>query len=351
MGKESQDPSLVAQPGDIVTINLQMTPENGYVPESLFDTHGQITFVLGWGNYLPGLHELVEGCGIGHEVNDVSVDAGWGARQEDLLFEVPQSKLDRIVSKSQIEGRVQVGTTLTLPGNIQVLVKEIRTNEVKDGNSGEQETMIILDANPPLAGTSYNCSFQLLDITPLPTDMMEFASHNNESEYPYRIATFALGCFWGAELAFARLPGVVGTQVGYSQGRTESPTYEQVCQGYTQHREALMVIYDSRQVSYLELMQLAIERLEQSVSAMELHNLFQEADEDSIQYKYGFYYHTPHQQLEASHFLDDSKNNRFGIELLPSTKFYQAEEYHQQYLYKGGQSTKKGCKEVIRCFG
>eukprot|EP00527_Entomoneis_sp_CCMP2396_P005646 CAMPEP_0198145998 /NCGR_PEP_ID=MMETSP1443-20131203/26778_1 /TAXON_ID=186043 /ORGANISM="Entomoneis sp., Strain CCMP2396" /LENGTH=345 /DNA_ID=CAMNT_0043809791 /DNA_START=58 /DNA_END=1095 /DNA_ORIENTATION=- len=331
----------MAQIGDIVTLDLNFSPENGYVPESLFDTQGIVTFALGWGNYLPGLHELVQGCVAGDEIQSVSVDAGWGSRRDDLLFEVSQSKLDKIVGNGGKSHVVKVGTTLTLPGDIKVLVKEIRADA----------STVILDANPPLAGTSYSCSFKVLDVSPLPTEQMEYTKDAVIDER-YRIASFALGCFWGAELAFLRLPGVVGTQVGYSQGTTESPTYEQVCQGYTKHREATMVIYDSTVVSYGELMKLAIIRLEQTISSMELHQLFQEDDEaEQIQYKHGFYYHSPMEKTAAQDFLNDSKHNRFGIELLPATTFYQAEEYHHKYLFKGGQSAKKGCKEVIRCFG
>jgi len=354
----AQTPTPAAAQGDIVKIDLRMTPENGWVAEPLFDTHGIVTFVLGWGNYLPGLHQLVEGCRAGDEVQNISVDAGWGERRNDLIFQVPYDKLSQILARqspesstySSISGRIKVGASLTLPGNIDVMIKEIR----------DQDSLVILDANPPLAGSSYSCSFRVLEVLsppPLQSGRMEYSpgdcsTANSPAEY--EIATFALGCFWGAELAFLRQPGVVGTQVGYTQGTTQFPTYEQVSAGKTKHREALMVVYDASVVSYDDLMCLAVERLEQTVSPMELHQLFQHDDdeeEETSQYKYGFFFHTDAQRASATEFLDVSKNGRFGIELLPASVFYKAEEDHQQYLLKGGQSAKKGSKETIRCFG
>src|SRR3569832_1004938 len=73
-----------ARTGDVLTIQLSLTPDNGFVPELLFDASGVITMILGWGNYLPGLHQLLEGCQVGDSIHNLSIDAGWGDRQEDL---------------------------------------------------------------------------------------------------------------------------------------------------------------------------------------------------------------------------------------------------------------------------
>ena len=69
----------------------------------------------------------------------------------------------------------------------------------------------------------------------------------------WEIATFAGGCFWGTELHFQRVPGVVSTCVGYTQGRVEKPTYDGVCAGKTGHTEACQVIFDPKKCSYTEL--------------------------------------------------------------------------------------------------
>ena len=76
----------------------------------------------------------------------------------------------------------------------------------------------------------------------------------SESESQLQVATFGLGCFWGAQVAFARVAGVAGTKVGYTQGIQPNPTYEQVCDGKTRHREAVTVIYNHPdEVTYDEL--------------------------------------------------------------------------------------------------
>jgi len=165
----------------------------------------------------------------------------------------------------------------------------------------------------------------------------------------YQAASFGLGCFWGGELRFMRVPGVVGTKVGYSQGVTKDPTYEQVCTGHTKHRESVMVVYDSTMVSYRELVMVAQERLKTiSKPNFDIPRLFEEGSE---QYRYGFYYHSEGQRKVAEDFPSDSKRCGGYVEVLRAQIFYDAEEMMQQYLYKGGQSARKGAKEEIRCYG
>lgn len=323
-------PPRTAQPGDIVTMNLNLTPENGFVPHPLFDTSGTVTFVLGWGNYLPGLHTLVEGMTVGETVSKVSIDAGWGKRRDDLIVTVPKSKLKALKDISV----VQEGCHLHLEGDIQVLVTKVT-----------QDT-ITVDANPPLAGASYHCELEMTDIQSSNLDDADATAKSSSSRY--QVATFGLGCFWGAQLAFARTPGVVGTKSGYTQGIQENPTYEQVCEGKTRHREAVLVVYDATQVSYSELLKVAVERLDQTTDIFQLHDMFGD-DHDGEQYRHGFYHHNDEQRRLAEEFVE--KDNRFRVELLPAAKFFNAEEYHQHYLLKGGQSARKGAKETIRCFG
>lgn len=322
-----------ARRGDIVTLELQMTPENGFVPEPLFDSSGRVQFVLGWGNYLPGLHELVEGCYEGETVTGVSVDAGWGSRNKDLIVSVPKSKVD------ELGVPIHVGTSLKLAGGIQVTVQEIRRNTV------------VLDANPPLAGSSYACTFTVLAIDDCPNlNGFSGAPDSPMGGGRYQVATFALGCFWGSELAYMRQPGVVGTRAGYSQGISANPTYQDVCEGKSKHREAVLVVYDSTVVSYQELVDLAFERLAKTTSSFDLSHLFDQGGEESIQYRHGFYIHNP-EQYEIAKSAVDANQNKYRIELLEATTFYDAEEHHQQYLYKGGQSARKQARDSIMCYG
>jgi peptide-methionine (S)-S-oxide reductase len=153
-----------------------------------------------------------------------------------------------------------------------------------------------------------------------------------------------------------RVPGVVGTRVGYTQGIVSNPTYESVCTGKTHHREAIMVVYDPDIVSYEALLRVAMARLAStktssnaSPSKMYL-DMFDDMDEKmNPQYRHGFYYHSEKQREIAERELKLS--NPYDIELKKAAVFYDAEETHQQYLLKGGQSARKGAKETIRCYG
>jgi methionine-S-sulfoxide reductase len=338
----------VARNGDVVTLQLRMTPEGGFVPEPLFDCCGIVSFVLGWGNYLPGLHELVLHRAVGDSVEGVPVDAGWGEHQPDLVVRVHKSNLE--------EYPWRLGESFFLKGGMQVWVTE---EDKEDG-------AVLLDANPPLAGASYSCSFTVLAVEDAPpaTTIIGSSFPDSDSDvFPssvsssrYELASFALGCFWGADLAFSRLQGVVGTKVGYSQGITADPTYDEVCEGRTQHRETVLVVFDPSVVTYQELVSLAVDRLAMTapplstaVSSSGLDRLFDDGS-PSMQYRHGFYYCSEQQRVLA---LDEvaRTGNRFGVEVLRATAFYDAEEHHQKYLYKRGQSARKGCREPIRCYG
>ena len=355
---------LPAQKGDVVIVDLSLTPEDGFVPHPLFDTSGVVSFVLGWGNYLPGLHSLLVGMKTGDAVSDVSIDAGWGRHDPDLVVLVPKKKL------RASHADVKVGAELTLNGWMRVTV----TEETKDN--------FVVDANPPLAGSRYTCALRVLDVHPPPssfeymgetsvpesieetsdTDIflqridpierahpMKMGQHESK-ENQYEVASFALGCFWGGELAFMRTPGVVGTKVGYTQGFIPNPTYKEVCNGTTKHCEAILVIYNPAVISYNNLVDVALERLKSISPHYMINQIYQEPDGADSQYRHGIFYHNEEQRLIAQsilqHKIADNK-----IELRVASRFYWAEEEHQSYLLKGGQSARKGAKEPIRCFG
>lgn len=142
-----------------------------------------------------------------------------------------------------------------------------------------------------------------------------------------------------------RVPGVVGTAVGYTQGDVVDPTYQQVCAGTTGHTEAILVIYDPETVSYEALVDVAMDRLGENK-----YLLNQVGNDKGRQYRHGVYYHTPAQKQMAQKVLAS-----FGADCVteckPAGVFYFAEDYHQQYLLKGGQSARKGDTTVIRCYG
>ncbi len=150
----------------------------------------------------------------------------------------------------------------------------------------------------------------------------------------HEVATFGLGCFWGAEKAFWQLPGVYSTAVGYAGGSTPNPTYEEVCSGMTGHTEVVQVVFDPRVVSYEALLR----------SFWEAHDPTQgmrQGNDVGTQYRSAIYCHTPEQQrlAEASReayqrALTAAGYGPITTEITRAPEFYYAEDYHQQYLSK-----------------
>jgi len=150
-------------------------------------------------------------------------------------------------------------------------------------------------------------------------------------------AVFALGCFWGAERKFWQYPKIYSTSVGYINGYTPNPTYEEVCTGLTGHTEAVKVIYDPKEVCYHDLLKLF----------WEAHNPTQgmkQGNDIGTQYRSGIYTFTSEQFEQATasqiHFqqrLDGLGLSKITTEILPATEYYYAEDYHQQYLAKNPQ--------------
>lgn len=168
------------------------------------------------------------------------------------------------------------------------------------------------------------------------------------------VATFAGGCFWGLELAYQRVPGVLYTATGYTQGLSTddaNPSYSQVCAGNTGHTEAVLVYYDPTQCPYETL-------LETFVNRVDLSTVNGQGNDFGRQYRTGVYFHTPEQEtLARQRFaLEQTKNTKYqtkpiASELKAATPFWPAEKYHQQYLSKGGQNGEKGATDTIRCYG
>jgi peptide-methionine (S)-S-oxide reductase len=147
-------------------------------------------------------------------------------------------------------------------------------------------------------------------------------------------ATFGAGCFWGVEEEFRKVPGVLQTAVGYAGGKTENPTYEDVCSDETGHAEVVEVEYDPSRVSYDRLLDVFWNG----------HNPTQrnrQGPDVGTQYRSAIFFHTPEQEAAARASKERlEKSGRFPrpivTEITPAGPFWRAEEYHQRYFEKRG---------------
>ena len=153
-----------------------------------------------------------------------------------------------------------------------------------------------------------------------------------QAQSPLATATFAMGCFWCGEEALEKIPGVVSVVSGYTDGRTQNPTYEAVSSGTTGHAEAVEVTFDPSKVSYEKLL-----------DAFWLNHdpttLNRQFCDGGSQYRPGIYWHTDEQRklAEASRAkYEKLKTFREPIvtPIVKASKFWPAEEYHQDYYKK-----------------
>jgi peptide-methionine (S)-S-oxide reductase len=148
-------------------------------------------------------------------------------------------------------------------------------------------------------------------------------------------ATFAAGCFWSVEVDFRNTPGVTDARVGYVGGRTENPSYEQVCTGSTGHAEAVEVTFDPDEVSYAGL-------VDRFWSVHDPTQMNRQGWDVGTQYRSAIFTHSP-EQTEAAAASKARAQARFrkpiATEIVAATTFWPAEEYHQQYLVKNGRAT------------
>jgi peptide-methionine (S)-S-oxide reductase len=147
-------------------------------------------------------------------------------------------------------------------------------------------------------------------------------------------ATFAAGCFWGVEAAFRKVKGVLDVTVGYTGGKTEDPTYEQVCTNTTGHAESVLIEYDAGLVTYDQL-------LDVFWSIHDPTTKDRQGPDVGSQYRSVIFYHNADQKnrAEASiSSLEKSGAYRRPIvtEIVPAARFYRAEEHHQRYYEKHG---------------
>jgi peptide-methionine (S)-S-oxide reductase len=147
-------------------------------------------------------------------------------------------------------------------------------------------------------------------------------------------ATFGAGCFWGVQVAFDRIPGVLETAVGYEGGTLDNPTYREVCTDQTGHAEVLQVTFDPAKVTYQQL-------LEAFFTAHNPTQLNRQGPDHGTQYRSAIFYHSPGQRQAAEEMIARlNKERKFSqpivTQVVPAETFWPAEEYHQKYLEKRG---------------
>ena len=147
-------------------------------------------------------------------------------------------------------------------------------------------------------------------------------------------AIFAAGCFWGVESAFAELPGVSATEVGYIGGKLDKPTYEDVCTHSTGHAEAVRVTFDPAKISYATL-------VEEFFALHDPTQVNRQGPDVGDQYRSAIFTTTPEQAAIAERIKADltargAFKRPIATIITPAVPFWRAEEYHQQYFKKRG---------------
>lgn len=145
-------------------------------------------------------------------------------------------------------------------------------------------------------------------------------------------ATFAAGCFWGVQARFDRLRGVRSTEVGYTGGTSDHPTYRQVCSNMTGHAEAVRVEYDPDVISYEDLL----------TEFFAMHDPTQrnrQGPDVGSQYRSAVFFHTPQQAAAAHEAIERLRaEGRYSrpivTQVVPADTWWPAEEYHQKYFAK-----------------
>lgn len=314
----------VATDGDSVEVHYTGFLDDGSKFDSSRDRGDPLSFVVGAGTVIRGFDDAVRGLKVGESRKTrIEPERAYGERSDEMMLTVPRHMVPEEMTLSP-------GSKVPLSNGMMALVVEVTDKEVK------------LDMNHELAGKALTFDMELIGFQEMVL---------GPPQAGLKRAVFGLGCFWGAELAYQRVPGVVSTKVGYTHGETENPTYEQVCSGNTGHAEAVAVDYNPTEVSFEQLVDLFWERL--GKSALTLNQV---GNDVGTQYRSGIYPQDDEQKAVA----EASKRNaaeKLGKETVvevasgENVPFYLAEKYHQRYLEKGGQSAEKNATETIRCYG
>ena len=183
-----------------------------------------------------------------------------------------------------------------------------------------------------------------------PTSTTKITMHNNMESTTQQAAgtetaTFANGCFWCTEAVFEELKGVISATSGYIGGQTENPNYKEICTGETGHAEALQIVFDPAKITFDELLEVFWETHDPTI-------LNRQGADVGTQYRSGVFYHNEEQKEKAEKYKAElNKSGAFDkpivTEITAASKFYPAEDYHQQY-FENNENSNPYCKIVIR---
>lgn len=312
-GQESIDR---VQQGDYVEIHYTGTLDDG----SEFDSSRNrepLAFMVGANRVVPGFERMVLGMELGETKSQrIPPSDAYGDWSDGLTANVP---------KANAPQGLQEGAVVQLQNGMQATVTKI------------DDEFVSIDANHPLAGKHLTFDVELCSLI---------------KSSKIGKATFGAGCFWGVELSFQRIPGVLSTEVGYSQGPAPNPTYEEVCSGTSGHAEVVQVLYNEDALPYETLLDVFFDKHDPTT-------LNRQGNDVGEQYRSGIYYHTDAQKQAAEKAIalqNEKYSGQVVTEIEEIKNYSRAEEYHQQYLEKGGrfgrpQSAAKGCTDPIRCYG
>ena len=158
------------------------------------------------------------------------------------------------------------------------------------------------------------------------------------------LATLAGGCFWCLEAVFDDLRGVDSVESGYMGGKTANPSYEEVCSGETGHAEVAQLSFDPKQVSFKEI-------LEVFFVIHDPTTLNRQGNDVGTQYRSAIFYHSPGQKAAAEQVIANMSaakiyEDPIVTEVAPASKFYVAEDYHQEYFRRN--PAQPYCAFVVR---
>ena len=176
------------------------------------------------------------------------------------------------------------------------------------------------------------------------TTTSEASTPSASDESATRLATFGAGCFWCVEAVYQQLDGVVSVASGYSGGKVDNPTYQQVCDGTTGHAEVCQIEFDPQQISYDQLLEVFWQTHDPTT-------LNQQGNDVGTQYRSVIFYHTDQQREQAQKRKEDLNeagawDTPIVTDIVPSTVFYKAEDYHQNYYRTN--PNQGYCQAIIR---